>query len=277
MIENILFPVDFSPSCVAIAPYVSRAAAMFGSRITLLHVCDLESHDGFELYVRAPQEIAEDHWTIACRKIESFLSPEFPASTCARIVRCGDAAEQIVDAAVSGRFDLIVMPTHAGRFRRMLLGSTTAKVLDQASCPVLTTEHAENMAPKLAEHPKWLCAIDLDDDAVRVLEVAGRAAATAGARLSLLHVMPGSGDDGRDGHADEADVLRSVQELKRRTGCEGFAQVTRGHVKDAVLQAAEMFNADALILGRRPSEPHGRMRDLTYSLVRDAPCPVLSV
>ena len=30
MIENILFPVDFSSSCVAMAAYVKRATAMFG-------------------------------------------------------------------------------------------------------------------------------------------------------------------------------------------------------------------------------------------------------
>jgi nucleotide-binding universal stress UspA family protein len=54
MIENILFPVDFSSSCVAIATYVKRAAAMFDARVTLVYVCDLASNNGFELYVRPP-------------------------------------------------------------------------------------------------------------------------------------------------------------------------------------------------------------------------------
>ena len=43
MIENILFPVDFSPACMGMAAYVQRVAALFRSRITLLHLCDLES------------------------------------------------------------------------------------------------------------------------------------------------------------------------------------------------------------------------------------------
>src|ERR1700751_3074961 len=128
MIENILFPVDFSSSCLAIAAYVKRAAAIFASRVTLLHVCDLASHNGFELYVRSPQEIAEEHWNIARRKIISFLDAEFRPAECLRMLRPGKAAEQIAEAASAGGFDLIIMPTHAGRFRRMLLGSTTAKV-----------------------------------------------------------------------------------------------------------------------------------------------------
>ena len=49
MIENILFPVDFSPSCAAMAAYVKRAAAICGARVTLVHVFDLTGHNGFEL------------------------------------------------------------------------------------------------------------------------------------------------------------------------------------------------------------------------------------
>ena len=109
MIENILFPVDFSPSCVATAAYVKRAAAIFGSRVTLLHVCDLASHNGFELYVRSPQEIAEEHWNIARRKMDSFLESEFLLTKCPRVVRSGDAAEQIGETASTGGFDLIIM------------------------------------------------------------------------------------------------------------------------------------------------------------------------
>jgi hypothetical protein len=40
------------------------------------------------------------------------------------------------------------MPTHTGTFRRMLLGSTTAKVLNDADCLVLTSTHAETIAPR---------------------------------------------------------------------------------------------------------------------------------
>ena len=41
MIQKILFPVDFSPSCVAMAANVARAAAIFGAEVTIVYVCDL--------------------------------------------------------------------------------------------------------------------------------------------------------------------------------------------------------------------------------------------
>jgi nucleotide-binding universal stress UspA family protein len=52
MLENILFPVDFSPSCVAMAAFVKRSAALFGAKVSMMYVVDPASHSGFELYLR---------------------------------------------------------------------------------------------------------------------------------------------------------------------------------------------------------------------------------
>ncbi len=80
-IQNILFPVDFSPSCVAMAAYVMRAAAMFGAKVTLLRVFDLYSHDAFQLYVRPLSEVGEEQQNLAREKLDSFLKSEFPLSS----------------------------------------------------------------------------------------------------------------------------------------------------------------------------------------------------
>jgi len=275
MIKQILFPVDFSPSCIAIAAYVKRAAAIFGSSVTVLHVFDLASHNGFELAVRSPQEIAEEHWNIARRKIDSFLQSEFPLTKCPRMVRSGETAEQIAEASSTGGFDLIIMPTHAGRFRRMLLGSTTAKVLNDADCPVLTTEQAEIIAPRPLEHREWVCAVDLNGDSRRVLDLASRAAAAAGARLSLIHVIQNSG--ARHGRADDEEARHGIGELQKSVGCEAMLRVVHGPIKDALLDAGQQSGADVLIIGRPQSKALGRMRDFTYGVVRDSPFPVLSL
>ena len=152
LITNILFPVDFSATCVAMASYVKRAATLFGAKVSLMYVFDPASHNGFELYlIRGSEEIAEEHQTIGRDRLNSFLQAEFPISEHPRIVVAGDAATQIAEVAKNG-FDLIIMPTHAGIFRRMLIGSTTAKVLNDADCPVVTSRHAETIAPRPLEH-----------------------------------------------------------------------------------------------------------------------------
>ena len=143
LITNILFPVDFSPSCVAMAAYVKRAATLLGATVSLVHVVDPTSYNGLELYVRPLSEVSAEHLAIGRARLDSFLSMGFPVAHCPRILTSGDAATEIARVAKDGGFSLIIMPTHAGIFRRMLLGSTTAKVLNDANCPVLTSLHAE--------------------------------------------------------------------------------------------------------------------------------------
>jgi len=118
LIKNILCPVDFSPSCVAMAAYAKRAAALFGAKVSLVHVVDPARYSGLELYERSPFEVQEEHLSVGRERLDSFLAAEFPASDFPRILASGDAASEIAQVARNGRFDLIIMPTHAGIFRR---------------------------------------------------------------------------------------------------------------------------------------------------------------
>lgn len=285
-IEQILFPVDFSPSCAAMAPYVKRAASMFGARVTLVHVFDLTSHNGFELYVRPLSEIAEEHQELAREELDSFLASDLPVAGCPRILSSGDVATEIAQLARTGGFDLIVMPTHAGSFRRMLLGSTTAKVLNDADCPVLTTQHALDVVPRPLEHREWLCAIGLDANSERLLRDANRLAGAARARLTLIHAIPGvehslapQGDLEEQMESEERrEARRRLEDLQRKVGCEASVRIAAGSVKTVLVEEASRSNADVLVIGRSPEpDAQGRMRDLTYAMVRDSPCPVASI
>jgi len=280
MIRSILFPIDFGPSCVAMAPYVKRAASIFGAKVTLVHACDLNSHSGFELYARPPGDIAEEHWNIAQRKLELFLTSDFPTPNCPRILLVGDAAGVIADTAKKHKIDLIVMPTYAGRFRRMLLGSTTAKVLDDADCPVLTSQHAESIAPRPLDHRKWVCGVGLSSDSERVLRYARDAALAAGATLSIVHAIPGSevGLQSQGQSEKEQEARQRLAELQSRVGSDASVFIAFGSVKEALLRAVRESSADVLVMGRSPQTGAlGRMRDLIYSVIRDSPCPVVSV
>lgn len=285
-IQQILFPVDFSRSCAAMAAYVKRAAAVLGARVTLVHVFDLTSHNGFELYVRPLSEIAEEHQELAREELGSYLTSEFPVAECPRILLSGDVATEIANLVRTRGFDLIVMPTYAGSFRRMLLGSTTAKVLNDADCPVMTTQHAQEVVPRPMEHREWLCAIGLDENSERTLRYASGLAAAAKAKLTLIHAIPGGdpslrsqlGLEEQVECAEQRKARRRLDELQMTVGCEVPVRIAVGPVKEALLEEVRRSDADVLVIGRNPqSSSGGRMRDLTYAMVRDSPCPVASV
>ena len=284
-IHKILFPVDFSQSCDAMAPFVQRVAAMFSAKVTLLYVLE-PSSSGFEVLTRPVPDAEEDRQKVACARLETCLSAEFPLHETSRLLMTGDAASRIAEVASGCRFDLIVMSTHAGVFRRMLLGSTTAKVLNDADCMVLTTQHAESLSPRPLEHREWVCAIGLSQDSKRVLGVASQLAETAGANLSIIHAISASrpGPPIRLDLEERAESLERhtaqerVRELLRMVGCHARVSIAVGPIKDALTGMACRLQADALIIGRS-TQPNiqGRLRDLTYAMVRDAPCPVISV
>jgi len=280
MIQKILFPVDFSLPCVAMAAYVERAAAIFRAEVTLVHVCDLSSHNGFELYARPSNEIREEHLNLARGKLELFLKSEFPAAQCPRVLLAGETASEIAEIASKRKFDLIVMPTHAGRFRQMLLGSTTTKVLNNTDCPVLTMQHAPTIAPRSLEHRNWVCAIGSSLNSERVLRYARDAASAAGAKLSLIHAIQprdGMSENGRP-FEEERKARERLAEFQRRLGSDASVSIAAGPVKETLLNLARQSSADVLVIGRSPhSSTLGRMRDLTYSVIRDSPCPVVSV
>jgi len=286
VITSILYPVDFSPSCIAMAAYVKRAAALLGARVSLVHVVDPTGYNGMQLYVRPISEVLEEQLEIGRQRLDSFLAAEFPVAQCTRILASGDASTEIARVAREDRFDLIIMPTHSGVFRQMLLGSTTAKVINDADCPVLTSRHAQTIAPRPLEHREWLCAVGLSSNSESVLRYASKMAAQARAKLSIIHAvqtgdtdLPVQLDLREEVHsAERREARRRIAELQQTVGTDAAVRVAVGSVKEALLDAALKSDADALMIGRSHQPgAHGRMRDLTYAMVRDSPFPVLSV
>jgi nucleotide-binding universal stress UspA family protein len=286
LITSILYPVDFSPSCIAMAAYVKRAAALLGARVSLVHVVDPTGYNGMQLYLRPISEVSEEYLGIGRERLDSFLATEFPATQCPRILASGDAATEIARVAREERFDLIIMPTHSGIFRQMLLGSTTAKVINDADCPVLTSRHAQTIAPRPLEHREWLCAIGLSSNSGKVLRFASQVAAQARGKLSIIHaVQAGDTDlpirlDLREDvlSATRLEARRRIAELQQIVGTDVSVRVAVGSIKEALLEAAMEADADVLMIGRSHQPgAHGRMRDLTYAMVRDSPFPVVSI
>jgi len=288
-IQKILFPVNFSPSCIAMAPYVRRAATIFNAVVSLVHVVDpteLDLFEQYELYVRPVADILDDHTIVRKERFDAFLTSEFPLADSPRVLLSGDPASQISELAKNENFDLIIMPTHAGRFRQALLGSTTARVINDAPCPVLTSRHAETIAPRPFAHRHWICALDLTPYADTVLRTSKAFSEQARGELSLIHVV----NVGRHNRLSSSNVDESLNQdevrrassileaLTQRQGLTASAHIAVGSPKDTLLQFVDQSEADVLIIGRSSATGlSGRLTDLTYAIVRDSPFPVLSV
>jgi nucleotide-binding universal stress UspA family protein len=284
--RQILFPVDFSQQSRAMAPHVACMAAGYRARVTMLHVMEIPaaSYPGWPVsagLVDIPAMIEERK-----QRLNSFLRSEFETVSTARVMLEGEPGRMIADYAAKEKVDLIMMPTHGyGPFRRFLLGSVTAKTLHHAHCPVWTSAHmSETPAPSSGYH-HVLCAVDLTKTSLPLLQWASEFARERGATLKLVHAIPAAkppaGPDVEGGRY-RAILFQmageEVAKLQQQAGTSLEIALEGDEVAAAVRKAAEETRADLVIIGRGVmQEAFGRLRTNVYAIVRDAPCPVISV
>lgn len=261
--KRILFPVDFSDTAseatVGAARYVEAFVGRYEADVTLLHVVEPPRYNDVRLPASPDQERA---------RLARYLTKELEYVRVERVLAYGDAAEKILETARERHADLIMMPTHGeGPFRRFLLGSVTAKVLHDADCPVWTGVHLEKAPPlEKIEFRRFLCALDRHEYSKTVLAAAMELAEEYRACLNVVHVASSAED----------------VEPTRRAICEvapgAYVVVEPGEIPEVVAAVAERTSADLLVIGRNPAPGVlGRLRKHSYPIIRQSPCPVISV
>jgi nucleotide-binding universal stress UspA family protein len=273
-LSRILLPVDFSERSMGAARYARALALRFGSEIVLLHVLAPPNCEWGELEAGGTRlaELYRNQSGRAERELEGFADTWLAGCPVRRVALEGEAAERIVEFANAEEAGLIVMATHGfGHFRRFILGSNTAKVLHDADCPVWTGAHLE-AAPAAASIPigHVLCAVDLGPQSSKTLCWAALLARQFDARLTLLHAVSCACDPSDPVQASAHEAMRraAVAELRRLeefVHAEAEPAVECGEPAQTICAAAERRGV------------YGRLRTNAYAIIRQSPCPVVSV
>lgn len=286
--KRILFPVDFSAQSRAVAPFVRAMAKSFDSEIVVLHAVDIPAARG------ASAEAGDEPVSLGIDKLQAasataldgFVEQELAGARVNRLVTQGEAARQIVECARERQADLIMMPTHGyGPFRALLLGSVTAKVLHDVPCPVWTGVHAEHMTSHSPDRWKRaLCAVDTDERGESVLQWAWQFARQQSLELQLVHAVAGA--DGMWTAESDPSMYEflfhaareQVARLQAAAGTGLELRLMGGSAGNAVRNAALEYDADLVVIGRGAiHSSFGRLKNSGYSIIRAAPCPVISI
>lgn len=284
--QKILFPVDMSDSCTATAPFVEAMARKYNAEVTLLHVLEMPSGLIPDWYGGAVPVIDTTAiWQAETEAAQSYLTDKFQGLKVHRVVVEGDAAQSIDDYARENSADLIMMATHGyGLFRTLLLGSVTAKVLHDTACPVWTGVHVEDAPAVSPEFATVMCAVDRTEDSIPTMRFACRLAHDNQAQLFLVHAIPGA-EVAPEKYFDtdlrqylEQDARKTIAHLQETAGVAAPLCLGAGEVSHVVRDSALGHSADLVVIGRgRATRTLGRLRSNVYSIIRDAPCPVISV
>jgi nucleotide-binding universal stress UspA family protein len=145
VLNRIVLPVDFSAHNDRAARYATVLAASLGAEIEVVHVFTRGIPPTF--YSIGKESIFEVDTGLVGRAeqaINDFMRRAGVEKPYRTTLVEGRPAEEIAKAAAKGDCSLVVMSSHgAGAVERMLIGSTTERVLRLAECPVLVIKPGE--------------------------------------------------------------------------------------------------------------------------------------
>ncbi|HLJ45099.1 MAG TPA: universal stress protein [Bryobacteraceae bacterium] len=290
--QNILFPVDFSDRCLSAAPRVRSLAEQFQSRITLLHVISLppawaESGIPFGIPDSAMYAPTVDIAAMTADReqmLAALAAEQFRGMAVTLRVDVGDAPHIIGEHAEKMKPVLIMLPTHGyGRFRRFLVGSVTAKVLHDVTSPVWTDVHTQGQPEAKGHIRNIVCAVDLDERNVRVIRWASDLAAATSAELTVAHVVSAPESYHNDNFTPFRQFLldtaaQQLQKLMDHAAVQAKTLMEGGKIAPTIHRVADSLHADVVVIGRGClPNALGRLRTHAYSIIRESPCPVISV
>jgi nucleotide-binding universal stress UspA family protein len=211
---------------------------------------------------------------------------------CDALVREGPPVQQIAAAVRQFQADRLLLGTRSrSKLGKLLLGSVAEQVLRSVNLPVITVGPEAHLPVQLSSRERVvLHATTLRETSRPSAALACQIAASQGARLVLLHVLPPMDEPtsdaiGRSGQPASLDsaALHELRILAAETGsgCAAAVEphVVHGNPSIGILAEASERHANLIVLGAtHRSAIENLTRDRTvYRVLAHARCPVLTL
>jgi nucleotide-binding universal stress UspA family protein len=296
-LQSVMIATDFSEASEKPLRHALAIARHYQAKFYLAHVI---SSLGFKLAGPGAASEAADAVRREARQWEDGLvrSGVLGGLRHEVIVREGDVWEELEQILAQEHIDMVVVATHGRRgLGKLLLGSVAEQIFRHADCLVLTVGPGS-----LPDSPvetgralrPILFATDFKEGSLQALRYAVSYANHFETKLLLLHVLPvvprleGAHRHTADAimmqqHA-RADCLRRLEALASQHAKLAVPPefvVEFGSPSETILQVANRFAADAIVMGLRRTTHIGAASHLpwavAYEVVCASGCPVLTV
>ncbi len=282
MVKQIVLATDFSEGAGKAQDYAAFLTRTYEADLSVIHVPESPlwygSNAATILYLEQAQKEGERRLADTAQQLrqEGLTSVEVR-----QVV--GIPSEQIKKAAQDIAADVVVVGMR-GRtdLETILLGSTADRVIRDAPCPVLVVP-ATTVAPSIRH---VMTALDFSSPSLDAVEYAIQVANHFGARMTLVHVLEPVYYDAEPGlQSMEAKWVHWRAQLEQLAGLIGSFGLTaetviRGGVPaDSILDCAREQECDLIVMGTHGRRGWSRLRlgSVAEAVIRQAPCPVLTV
>lgn len=296
MFSRVIVPIDHSEASEAAVPLAAHLAELRGISLVLVHVIEMSPE--FTAYVRGESEVdALLELEEASQKHLRRIAEKIEGVEISTIVLRGRPAARIVEYVDGLDGSLVVMSSHGHTgFRRMLLGSTTARVVQACTAPVIVVragdEESEIKVPETIQ--KVVVPLDGSAFAEHALDAVYDLVQRDDVMIRLVRVpeiiaypstMYGAASyEAVDAYmmamqTESEEYLRNMTErLQSRRGAVSW-EVRDGATSTAILEAAKEFDADLIAMAS-----HGRtgfrrflLGSVAEQVLNNADIPVMLV
>ncbi|UCF90397.1 MAG: universal stress protein [Desulfobacterales bacterium] len=294
-LKSIICATDFSDFSNRTIPYGVALAKEFDARLYICHVIDLSSiaiYGEFQLDPVGQQERIKSY---AYDQLEQLIGEQPVAWE--PLITVGRTGEEIARLVEEKEVDLVISATR-GRsgLKRIILGSVTERLMRTLTCPLLVVHSPEHRfvdpVNQQIRLERILVGCDFSPDSSLAFQYGLSMAQEFQSELHLAHVMehPAYQHLLKPPSATEEEIrqelrnhltakLNAMVPREARNWCSPQTSLLEGRPYEELSRYAEDHAIDMIILGVRG---HGLVKTLlvgstTDRVVREAPCPVLSV
>ncbi len=293
--KNILCATDFSDFSNRTVNYGIALANEFDSKLFVCHVIDLSSVAIYGEFQLDPVGLQDRIMNDANEQLQELIGGQ--EIDWEPLISVGHAADEISRIVEEQNMDLVISATR-GRsgLKRLILGSVTERLMRTLSCPLLVVHSPDKaLADSDAQEvniKRILIGCDFSPDSDVAFEHGLSLAQEFQSELHLAHVVetsiyqqlhktesPVEEELQQEIHTRLINKLQDMVPEDARNWCKPQTSLLDGHPYEELVKYAEKNNIDMIVLGTRG---HGLVKSLligstTDRVVRNAPCPVLSV
>ena len=290
-VEKVVIGIDFSPSSVEAAQWVSRHFSP-GTELVLAHVISLPAVPPI-VRSRFPQrELLVDTLREGAEKKLKEISLSLGIDRAWLEIREGEPVETLTTLAGEFAAGLVVAGAHGERGLQSTLGSTAEHLVRASTHPVLLVANPRPRAPR-----HILVPLDRQEDAPAALEWAGVLSLQHQANVTTIHVSTGgmasgalaalavvSGSPPIDVTLPHSVSAAPDQWVESAVAAgipreQVSSEMVDGEPVQQILAAQERLDTDLIVMPRRSA---GNLRravlgSVVAGVLRDAPCPILVV
>jgi nucleotide-binding universal stress UspA family protein len=297
--RNILFPTDFTPHARAALKYAAAFAREGGGRIVLFSVQAGSVPANLLTLPERTFDEPDKRWLQQLRsEVRDILAdPMLDGLEVEPVIIEGEPAPEIARAAREFDIDLITIVTHGRKgLTRALWGSTAEEIIAEAPCPVLTIRPPRrDFVEHRGSHTeirlnRVLLATNFRPSAIGAGQVAAALAKRTGAELHVIYVISDYVEQMAEmfprGGGPQLSRLREFVEERmtsfvEETNKRAVTHIAEGRVYEEIVRLATDADFDLVVIG---TSVHASLFGGAPVLgpdiervVRNAPCPVLSV